>query len=140
MLRGRRSLYEARHRVQIHDEALAAAVELADLHLRDHCFPGKAVQVIDQAGALVRLRHAPPGLDWTEQDAQIDRLNREKEAAVAEQNFPKAAELRDQADKIKKEKERLAREWSAKAQESAGVVDEPVIAEVVRRMTGGSAE
>jgi ATP-dependent Clp protease ATP-binding subunit ClpC len=137
ILRGIRHLYEAHHRVQIRDEALAAAVELSDLHLPGGFFPGKAVGVLDQAGALVRLRQTPPWPDCKELDAQIEQLSQAKEAAVAEQQFTKAADLRDQADKIKKEKERLAREWRDKAQEIAGVVDEPVIAEVVRQMAGG---
>src|SRR5439155_27018327 len=69
-------------------------------------------------------------------DAQIEQLNQEKEAAVAEQDFEKAAHLRDQADKLKKKKEQVNREWREKSKEIDGVVDEEVIREVVSRMTG----
>jgi ATP-dependent Clp protease ATP-binding subunit ClpC len=76
----------------------------------------------------------PP--DLKEIDAQVEQLNQEKEAAVAEQDFEKAAHLRDQADKLKKKKETITREWREKSKEIDGVVDEEVIAEVVSKMTG----
>ena len=76
----------------------------------------------------------PP--DLKELDEQIEQLNQEKEAAVAEQDFEKAAHLRDQADKLKKKKEQITKEWREKAKEIDGVVDEEVIAEVVSKMTG----
>ena len=76
----------------------------------------------------------PP--DLKEIDEQIERLNAEKESAVAEQDFEKAASLRDQADKLKKKKDTVAKEWREKAKETDGVVDEEVVAEVVAKMTG----
>src|SRR5438309_3473167 len=76
----------------------------------------------------------PP--DLKELDAQIEQLNQEKEAAVAEQDFEKAANLRDQADKLKKKKEQINREWREKSKEKDGEVDEEVIREVVSKMTG----
>src|SRR5436305_106735 len=76
----------------------------------------------------------PP--DLKEIDAQIEQLNQEKESAVAEQDFEKAAHLRDQADKLKKKKEQINREWREKSKEIDGVVDMEVIAEVVSKMTG----
>src|SRR6202048_1012693 len=136
ILRGLRDRYEAHHRVQIKDEALEAAVELSDRYISGRCLPDKAIYVIDEAGARVRLKavHRPP--DLKEIDAQIEQLNQEKEAAVAEQDFEKAAHLRDQADKLKKKKESITREWREKSKEIDGVVDEEVIAEVVSKMTG----
>src|SRR5262249_38812435 len=71
-----------------------------------------------------------------ELDGQIEQLNQEKEAAVAEQDFEKAASLRDQADKLKKKKENMLREWRERSKEVDGVVDEEVINEVVSKMTG----
>src|SRR6266404_3241251 len=90
----------------------------------------------DEAGARVRLKAMTRPPDLKEIDAQIEQLNHEKEAAVAEQDFEKAAHLRDQADKLKKKKENIIREWRDKSKEIDGVVDEEVIAEVVSKMTG----
>ena len=122
--------------MQITDEALDAAVELSDRYITGRCLPDKAIDVIDEAGARVRLKAMTRPPDLKELDAQIEQLNQEKEAAVAEQDFEKAAHLRDQADKLKKKKETITREWREKSKETDGVVDEEVIAEVVSKMTG----
>jgi ATP-dependent Clp protease ATP-binding subunit ClpC len=136
ILRGLRDRYEAHHRVQIKDEALEGAVELSDRYISGRCLPDKAIDVIDEAGARVRLKAMTRPPDLKEIDAQIEQLNQEKESAVAEQDFEKAAHLRDQADKLKKKKETVTREWREKSKEIDGVVDEEVIAEVVSKMTG----
>jgi ATP-dependent Clp protease ATP-binding subunit ClpC len=136
ILEGLRDRYEAHHRVQIKDEALTAAVELSDRYITGRCLPDKAIDVIDEAGARVRLKAMTKPPNLKELDAQIEQLNQEKEAAVAEQDFEKAAQFRDKADKIKRDKERITREWSDKAKEIGGVVDEEVIREVVGKMTG----
>ncbi|MCA9067990.1 MAG: ATP-dependent Clp protease ATP-binding subunit, partial [Planctomycetaceae bacterium] len=95
-----------------------------------------AIDVIDEAGARIRLKSMvrPPNLKELEEE--IERLNQAKEEAVANQDFEKAASLRDQADKLKKKKENLTRDWREKSKETDGVVDAEVIAEVVARMTG----
>src|SRR5579884_597120 len=136
ILRGLRDRYEAHHRVQIRDEALEQAVELSDRYISGRCLPDKAIDVIDEAGARVRLKAMTRPPDLKEIDAQVEQLNQEKEAAVAEQDFEKAAHLRDQADKLKKKKEQVQREWREKSKEIDGVVDEEVIREVVSKMTG----
>jgi ATP-dependent Clp protease ATP-binding subunit ClpC len=136
ILRGLRDRYEAHHRVQIKDEALDAAVELSDRYISGRCLPDKAIDVIDESGARVRLKAMTRPPDLKELDGQIEQLNHEKEAAVAEQDFEKAAHLRDQADKLKKKKENITREWREKSKEIDGIVDEEVIAEVVSKMTG----
>jgi ATP-dependent Clp protease ATP-binding subunit ClpC len=136
ILRGLRDRYEAHHRVQIKDEALGAAVELSDRYISGRCLPDKAIDVIDESGARVRLKAMTRPPDLKELDTEIERLNQEKEAAVAEQDFEKAAHLRDQADKLKKKKEGITREWREKSKEIDGIVDEEVIAEVVSKMTG----
>lgn len=136
ILKGLRDRYEAHHRVQIKDEALSAAVELSDRYISGRCLPDKAIDVIDEAGARVRLKAMTRPPDLKEIDSQIDQLNTEKESAVAEQDFEKAAHLRDQADKLKKKKDTIQKEWREKAREIDGVVDEEVIAEVVSKMTG----
>src|SRR6516165_8862326 len=114
ILRGLRDRYEAHHRVQIKDEALDAAVELSDRYISGRCLPDKAIDVIDESGARVRLKAMTRPPDLKELDAQIEQLNQEKESSVAEQDFEKAAHLRDQADKKKKEKERITRDWREK--------------------------
>jgi ATP-dependent Clp protease ATP-binding subunit ClpC len=136
ILRGLRDRYEAHHRVQITDEALEGAVELSDRYISGRCLPDKAIDVIDEAGARVRLKAMTRPPDLKDLDEQIERLNQEKEAAVAEQDFEKAAHLRDQADKLKKKKETITREWREKSKEIDGVVDEEVVREVVGKMTG----
>jgi ATP-dependent Clp protease ATP-binding subunit ClpC len=136
ILKGLRDRYEAHHRVQIKDEALDNAVELSDRYISGRCLPDKAIDVIDEAGARVRLKGMTRPPDLKEYDTQIEALNQEKEAAVAEQDFEKAAHLRDKADKVKKEKERKEREWREKQKDKDGVVDEEVIREVISKMTG----
>ena len=76
----------------------------------------------------------PP--DLKEIDDEVERLNKEKEEAVANQDFEKAAALRDQADKLKKKKQTITRDWRERSREADGVVDEEVVAEVVSKMTG----
>ena len=107
ILKGLRDRYEAHHRVQITDAALKAAVELSERYITGHCLPDKAIDVIDEAGARVRLKAMTRPPDLKEIDEQIEKLNQEKEAAVMEQDFEKAAHLRDQAEKLKKEKDKL---------------------------------
>src|SRR5438034_624498 len=136
ILKGLRDRYEAHHRVQITDAALKAAVEYSERYITGHCLPDKAIDVIDEAGARVRLKAMtrPPNL--AESEEQIDKLNTEKEAAVMEQDFEKAAHLRDKAEKLRKQKEQITKDWREKAKETDGVVDEEVVAEVVSKMTG----
>jgi ATP-dependent Clp protease ATP-binding subunit ClpC len=136
ILRGLRDRYEAHHRVQIKDESLDAAVELSDRYISGRCLPDKAIDVIDEAGARVRLKAMTRPPDLKQIDGEIEQLNQEKEAAVAEQDFEKAARLRDQADKLKKRKENINREWREKSKEIDGVVDKEVILEVITKMTG----
>jgi ATP-dependent Clp protease ATP-binding subunit ClpC len=136
ILRGLRDRYEAHHRVQITDGALKSAVEQSDRYISGRCLPDKAIDVIDEAGARVRLKAMTRPPDLKDIDGQIEQLNQEKEGAVAEQDFEKAAHLRDQADKLKKRKDQITREWRDKAKETDGIVDEEVIAEVVSKMTG----
>src|SRR4051812_26109308 len=136
ILRGLRDRYEAHHRVQITDEALEGAVELSDRYITGRCLPDKAIDVVDEAGARVRLKAMTRPPDLKELDEQIERLNQDKEEAVANQDFERAAALRDQADKLKKKKETINREWRERSREVDGTVDEEVVAEVVSKMTG----
>ena len=136
ILKGLRDRYESHHRVSISDDALEAAVELSSRYITGRCLPDKAIDVIDEAGARVRLKAMTKPPDLKEIDEEVDRLNKEKEEAVANQDFEKAAALRDQADKLKKKKQTMTRDWRDKSREADGVVDEEVVAEVVSKMTG----
>ncbi len=121
---------------QITDDAVVAAVEMSERYITARCLPDKAIDVIDEAGARVRLRTLSKPPDLKDLDEEVERLNKEKEDAVANQDFEKAAALRDQADKLRKKKEQITRDWRDKSRETDGVVDEEVIAEVVSKMTG----
>ncbi len=136
ILKGLRERYEQHHRVQITDDALAGAVELSNRYITARCLPDKAIDVIDEAGARVRLRSMVRPPDLKELEEEIEKLNLQKEEAVANQDFERAASLRDQADKLKRKKENLNKDWQEKSKESDGVVDAEVIAEVVSKMTG----
>jgi ATP-dependent Clp protease ATP-binding subunit ClpC len=136
ILKGLRDRYETHHRVQITDDALEAAVELSSRYITGRCLPDKAIDVIDESGARVRLKAMTKPPDLKEIDDEVERLNKEKEDAVANQDFEKAAALRDQADKLKKKKQTITRDWRERSREADGVVDEEVVAEVVSKMTG----
>ncbi len=136
ILKGLRDRYEQHHRVQITDDAVESAVELSSRYITGRCLPDKAIDVIDEAGARVRLKAMTKPPDLKEIDEEVERLNKEKEEAVANQDFEKAASLRDSADKLKKKKQQITRDWRERSREADGVVDEEVIAEVVSKMTG----
>ena len=136
ILKGLRDRYESHHRVQITDKALEAAVELSSRYITGRCLPDKAIDVIDESGARVRLKAMTRPPDLKEIDEEVEHLNKEKEEAVANQDFEKAAALRDQADKLKKKKLSITRDWRERSREADGVVDDEVIAEVVSKMTG----
>lgn len=136
ILKGLRQRYEEHHRVQITDDAVVAAVEMSERYISARCLPDKAIDVIDEAGARIRLRTMTRPPDLKEIDVEVETLNKDKEDAVANQDFEKAAKLRDQAEKLRRKKEQITREWREKSQQTDGVVDEEVIAEVVSKMTG----
>jgi len=136
ILRGLRSRYEEHHRVQITDDALESAVEMSNRYISARCLPDKAIDVIDEAGARVRLKSMVRPPDLKELEQEIQRLNTAKEESVAEQKFEKAASFRDQADKLRKKKDQLTEEWREKSRQTDGVVDAEVVAEVVAKMTG----
>jgi len=136
ILKGLRDRYENHHRVRITDDAIMAAVELSSRYITGRVQPDKAIDVIDEAGARVRLKTMTKPPDLAEIEAKIERLSVEKDEAVKAADYEKAAELRDQAEKLRKQKEMIQQEWREKAKEAGGVVDEEVIAEVVSKMTG----
>ena len=136
ILKGLRERYEQHHKVQITDDALEKAVELSSRYITGRCLPDKAIDVIDESGARIRLKSMVRPPDLKELEEEIERLNQAKEEAVADQDFEKAASLRDQADKVRKKKEDMTTQWREKSKETEGVVDAEVVAEVVAKMTG----
>jgi len=136
ILKGLRERYEEHHRVQFTDDAITSAVEMSERYITARCLPDKAIDVIDEAGARVRLRTMSRPPDLKEIDVEVEQLNKDKEDAVANQDFEKAANLRDQAEKLRRKKDQITQEWREKSQMTDGVVDEEVIAEVVSKMTG----
>ena len=136
ILKGLRDRYEAHHRVQITEEALRSAVELSTRYITGRCLPDKAIDVIDEAGARVRLKSMTKPPNLSEIEEQIERLTLEKDEAVKNADYERAAELRDQAEGLRRKKDEEQRKWREQAKEVDGVVDEEVVAEVVSRMTG----
>jgi ATP-dependent Clp protease ATP-binding subunit ClpC len=136
ILKGLRDRYEAHHRVQITDPALEAAVEMSDRYITGRCLPDKAIDVVDEAGARIRLRSMTKPPNLAELEEQIERLSIQKDEAVKNAEYEEAARLRDQAEALRKKKEEMQRQWRDQAKEVDGVVDAEVIAEVVSKMTG----
>ncbi|WP_459555736.1 ATP-dependent Clp protease ATP-binding subunit [Lacunimicrobium album] len=136
ILKGLRDRYEEHHRVEITDDAIEKAVELSSRYITGRCLPDKAIDVIDEAGAYVRLKSMVRPPDMKELDDEIEELNLAKEEAVANQDFEKAANLRDQADKLRQKRENISTEWKQKAQQVDGIVDGEIAATVVAKMTG----
>jgi ATP-dependent Clp protease ATP-binding subunit ClpC len=138
ILKGLRDRYEAHHRVNYTEEALEKAVEFSTRYINNRFLPDKAIDVMDEAGARVRLRSmvAPP--DLKDVKKEIEELDKAKERAVGAQEFEKAAKLRDQAYQLRRKSEEIQKEWRAKQneKEQAGSVDAEVIAETVSKMTG----
>ncbi len=131
MLVGLRDRYEAHHRVMIHDDALRTALDMAAREEKTSSLIDRAIDLIDEAAADVRLRNVAPPPDLREIDSQIEVLNLEKEAAVADADFEKAAAARDRADKLKKQKEALTQEWRTKQSTVVSAVDAEAVTRIV---------
>jgi ATP-dependent Clp protease ATP-binding subunit ClpC len=136
ILKGLRDRYEAHHRVTITDDALVASANLADRYISDRFLPDKAIDLIDEAGSRMRIRRmtAPP--DLREFDGRIADVRREKESAIDDQDFEKAASLRDKEKNLLNDKARREREWKSGDMDVVAEVDEEQIAEVLASWTG----
>ncbi len=135
ILKGLRDRYEAHHRVRITDKALEQAVDLSMRYI-PRVQPDKAIDVMDEAGARVRLKSMTKPPDLTELERDLEKLSAEKDEAVKNADYERAAQLRDQMDSVKLKKRQLQKEWRDRTKEIDGVVDDEVIAEVVSSMTG----
>ena len=136
ILKGLRQRYEDHHRVGITDEALAAAAELADRYISDRFLPDKAIDLIDEAGARMRIRRmtAPP--DLREFDEKIANVRRDKESAIDAQDFERAAHLRDQEKQLLGQKSEREKQWKSGDLDVVAEVDDEQIAEVLANWTG----
>src|SRR5674476_481804 len=136
ILKGLRDRYEAHHRVSITDGALVAAATLADRYVNDRFLPDKAIDLIDEAGARLRIRRmtAPPEL--RELDEKIAEARRDKESAIDEQDFEKAARLRDTEKQLTGQRIDREKAWKSGDLDSVAEVDEELIAEVLAMSTG----
>jgi ATP-dependent Clp protease ATP-binding subunit ClpC len=135
ILRGLRDRYEAHHQVRFTDEALVAAAELSDRYITDRFLPDKAIDLMDQAGARVRLRTRTPARDRRQAEQQIERLQREKDEAVAAEDYDRAGHLRDQIDELSQVASGTA-EVRPERDKTVPEVGTGDIAEVVSRATG----
>ena len=136
ILKGLQDRYEAHHKVKFTDEALYQAVELSTRYISGRCLPDKAIDVVDEAGARIRIKNMTPPPDLTEIEEKIEQLQKEKDEAVRGADYERAAALRDQAQQLLDQKNELHKKWYEKNKESTGVVDVETIAEVVSKMTG----
>ncbi len=136
ILRGLQDRYEAHHRVRFTNEALYQAVELSTRYITGRCLPDKAIDVVDEAGARVRLKNMTPPPDLTEIESRIEQLQRDKDEAVRSADYERAASLRDEAQRLLDEKAQMHKKWYEQNKEATGVVDNEIIAEVVSNMTG----
>ncbi|CAM4040855.1 ATP-dependent Clp protease ATP-binding subunit [Kibdelosporangium persicum] len=136
ILKGLRDRYEAHHRVSITDGALVQAATLADRYINDRFLPDKAIDLIDEAGARMRIRRmtAPP--DLREFDEKIADVRREKESAIDAQDFERAAKLRDQEKQLLGQKAEREKQWKDGDLDVVAEVDEEQIAEVLAHWTG----
>ena len=137
--RGLRKNYEDHHRVTITDKALQSAAELSARYIQDRHLPDKAIDLIDEAGARLRIRRltAPPELK--EMDKRITELKTQKDDAIAQQDFEKAASLRDEQETLETKRKNREQAWREGESDVSMVVDEEVIAQVISSTTGYSS-
>ncbi len=136
ILQGLRDRYEQHHKVQITDDALRAAAELADRYISDRFLPDKAIDLIDEAASRMRIKSMTSPPANRELEEEIETTRREKESAIEAQEFEKAASLRDQERKLTNRKRELEEEWEAGESGDRPAIGEEEIAEIVSMWTG----
>src|SRR6056297_987519 len=136
ILKGLRDPYEAHHKVKITDEAIEAAVNLSHRYITDRFLPDKAIDLMDEAASRVRLRNNTRPNELKELNERIEEVEKEKEAAVKNQEFEKAAELRDKEKELEKELEELQEKWKQTKGRNDMVVETEDIAQIVSSWTG----
>ncbi|MBL8989330.1 MAG: ATP-dependent Clp protease ATP-binding subunit [Gemmatimonadetes bacterium] len=136
ILKGLRKKYEDHHRVVIPDPSLKAAAELSERYITDRFLPDKAIDVIDEAGARARLATQAPPPELSQLKAELEKVNQEKENAVRDQNFERAAALRDSERDLQNKIRLKQEEWERDRQSRRPVIDEEAIGFIVSRWTG----
>ena len=136
ILKGLRDRYEAHHRVRITDGALKYATELSHRYITGRVLPDKAIDVIDEAGARIRIKGMTKPPEMAEMEREMEELTAQKDEAVKSADYERAAELRDRIETFRLKKEGVERKWKDRAKEVDGVVDEDIVSEVVSKMTG----
>src|ERR687889_826487 len=136
ILKGLRDRYEAHHKVNITDEALAAAAELADRYISDRFLPDKAIDLIDEAASRMRIKSMSSPPVYRELEEEIDRTRRDKEGAIEAQEFEKAANLRDKERQLTNKKRQLEEQWRAGESGERPAIAEEEIADIVSMWTG----
>ena len=136
ILKGLRKKYEDHHRVVIPDASLKAAAELSERYITDRFLPDKAIDVIDEAGARARLATQAPPPELSQLKGELDKVNQEKENAVRDQNFERAAALRDSERDLQNKIRLKQEEWERDRQSRRPVIDEEAIGFIVSRWTG----
>ena len=136
ILKGLRDRYEAHHRVSYTDDALKAAATLSDRYINDRFLPDKAVDLLDEAGARMRIKRMTAPEDLREVDDRISEVRKEKEAAIDAQDFEKAAGLRDTERKLGEERSAKEKKWRSDDLEEIAEVGEDQIADVLANWTG----
>ena len=136
IMEGLRDKYEEHHHVHFSDEALQAAVSLSDRYIQDRFLPDKAIDVIDEAGARMRIRNMVLPDEIQELDDKLRALRAEKDAAIADQDFERAAEVRDREAKVREERKKAQVEWEDKTEKIVNEIGVEDIADVVSITTG----
>ena len=136
IMEGLRDRYEAHHQVHFTDEALQAAVTLSDRYIQDRFLPDKAIDVMDEAGARMRIRNMTLPDELREMDDKLRQIRSDKDKAIAEQDFERAAKLRDQESAVKDEHAAAEKKWAEDSQKSVHQVTAQDIADVVSMTTG----
>ncbi len=135
ILKGLRDRYEAHHKVRITDEAIEAAVQLSDRYITDRYLPDKAIDLIDEAASRVRIRSYTTPPDMKELEAKIQQLNKEKEEAIAHQNFERAAQIRDEERAIRADMEAQRKAWEDHRSTAQRRVGAEEVAQIVASWT-----
>src|SRR5919108_981883 len=136
ILQGLRDVLEAHHKVTILEEAIVAAAELSDRYIRGRYLPDKAIDVIDQAAARVRLRSTSRPVELVEADAGLQQLKRERDYARSRKNHDRTKELEKRLDERQKEYDKKVEEWEKVRRSSTGEVNVSDVADIVSRLTG----
>ncbi|MDY2781770.1 MAG: ATP-dependent Clp protease ATP-binding subunit, partial [Candidatus Pseudoruminococcus sp.] len=136
ILKGLRDRYEAHHKVKITDDAIESAVKLSSRYIADRFLPDKAIDLIDEAASKVRLKNFTPPADVKGLEDELSQLQKEKESAINEQNFERAAQIRDKEKALKDKIEAAKRDWRDKNDHTNDEVTPEDIAEIVSGWTG----